>query len=220
MSITLIKYLLKILIWLTLVTTLSTPVMASVTYTFVIFEQPTGDFHKPLIAEMVLSDEAVTAGQASNGQIESLVFAGGSAMQGSNRLTLAHLHPAFSDLTVNLSADRNTVTSVSATVNSSATAGDNWVFYYSHPPHPRLDIHEFLGYIKSDSVTLEATLMPVPPTTHNSRFVGEWHRKPVCWICRYICKPYYKWPFCWFDLIVIVGATFVSIALWRCWRKK
>ena len=198
---------------------LSAPVHASVTYTFVVSEQPSGDFHKPLFAQLVLSDAAVEAGKASNGQIESLVFGGGATMQETNRITLAYLHSAFYDLTVDLSADRKTVTAIAAKLRPSGSPIDNWVFHYQRPPHPTLDIHEFVGYIRHDSVSIETTILPVAPTTHFSRFAGQWQRTPGCWLCAYVCRPFYKFPFCWLDWIVVVAVVLVGFVIFRRLRR-
>ena len=70
----------NVLVCLAMMSLFSMPVVASVKYRFAVTTQPAGDFFKPMVAEMVLSDEAVAAGQASNGQIESLVISGGPAM--------------------------------------------------------------------------------------------------------------------------------------------
>lgn len=215
MNIAIINLRLAAVICFALITAFSTPVLASVKYTFVVSEQPTENFHKPLFAEMVLSDAAVAAGQARNGQIESLVFGGGSAMQESNRITLAYLHGAFFDLTVNLSTDRKTVTAISAKLRPAGAAIDYWVFHYQRPPHPTLNIHEFLGYIKSDSVSFETTILPVPPTTHYSTFAGQWQRTPSCWFCCTICPPIQKLPYCWFDWVVIFVVILIPLLLLR-----
>jgi hypothetical protein len=210
---------LKLLTGLALLVSFSLPAVASVKYRFVITEQPAGNFFKPMYAEMVLSDAAVAAGQASRGQIESLVIHGGSAMVEEASLTLAYLHNDFHDLTVTLSADRSTVTSVMATVNNGAI--NYWVLHYGRPPHPSLFIHEFLGYVSHDYITLETTILPVPPTTYVDRFTGHWQRVRSCWICKF---PYQKpsvFPYCWFDWLVIgivVLAGFVVIRL--VWRKR
>ncbi len=86
MKIAIINDCLRTFICFVLITAFSTSVLASVKYTFVVSEQPAEDFFKPLVAEMILSDAAVAAGEASNGQIESLVFGGGSTMQETNRI--------------------------------------------------------------------------------------------------------------------------------------
>ena len=196
-------------------------VFASVRYIFVVTEQPSGDFFKPLVAEMVLNNAAVAAGQAKNGRIESLIISGGPAMQEANRINLSFLHGDFYDLTVNLSADRKTITSLAAKVRPNNSLIDNWVFHYQHPEHPTLDIHEFLAYVRPDSITLETTILPVPPTTHFDQFQGEWRRVPSCWICRFPYQPIGKWPYCWFDWIVIIGVVvIVFTAAWSWWRRS
>lgn len=220
MNITLLYYRLKILVCFTFIAVFSTSALASVKYTFVVSELPTGDFHKPLFAEMVLSDAAVSTGQARNGQVESLVFGGGSAMQEINRITLAYLHSSFVDLTVKLSADRKTITAISAKLNNDGSSIDNWVFHYQRPPHPTLNIHEFVGYIRSDSIALETTILPVPPTTHLSNFKGHWQRTPGCLLCRYICRPIYVLPYCWLDWIIIISLLLIPVVLLRRLIKK
>lgn len=197
-----------VVICMMVATLISSPALASVKYKFVVSEQPAGDFFKPMIAEMVLSDAAVAAGKARKGQIESIVISGGPAMQEPNRITLTYLHNQFTDLTVKLSADRTTVTAITATLTPSGAPIDHWVFYYPRPEHPTLQIHEFLAYVRPDSVTLETTILPVPPTTYFDRFNGEWRRVS-------------RWRFCWLDWMAIaVGVIVVTGLAWRLRRGK
>lgn len=215
----LFKYRPGILVFFALITACSMPVLASVKYTFAVSGQPAEDFFKPLVAEMVLSDAAVSAGEARNGQIESLVFGGGATMQEVNRLTLTYLHSDFVDLTVKLSSDRKTVTEITAKSLSNGSTFDEWVFHYRNPSHPTLDIHEFVGIVRDDLVSLETTILPVPPTTHVSGFQGQWQRTPVCWYCRFICKPFYKFPYCWFNWILI-GAVILIPIMFLIYRRR
>ncbi|MES9944055.1 MAG: hypothetical protein ABW080_03740 [Candidatus Thiodiazotropha sp.] len=197
----------------------SMPVSASVTYRFVVEEEPESNFFKPLSGEIVLSDEAVSSGVAAKGQIESIVISGGPTMQEENRITLTYLHQQFRDLTVNLSADRKTISSVSATLNPSGDAIDNWVFHYQRPEHPTLNIHEFVIIVDDDSILLETTILPVPPTTHHDLFKGEWRRTTACWICccdnRFVLKG-----ICWLDWIVICGGIIIIVFMTRCLRRR
>ncbi len=112
---------------------ISSPSLASVKYSFVVSVQPAEVFFKPLFAEIVLSNAAVSAGTASKGQIESVVFGGGSAMEEENRITLTYLHDDFIDLIVTLSADRQTITNISATLETSNSSIGSWVFHYQKP---------------------------------------------------------------------------------------
>lgn len=202
------------LILVTLLFTLSIPAFASVKYKFIVTEQPTGDFFKPLVAEIVLSDDAVVAGEARNGQIESLLVSGGPAMQEVNRITLAYLHSAFYDLTVTLSSDKSTIASISAKLSPNGDTIDHWVFHYQHPEHPDLQIHEFLAYIRADRVGLETTILPVPPTTHLDNFQGQWQRVSVSNCC------FFRFPFCWLDWVIIgVVVTLLSVIIWQ-WRSR
>ncbi len=197
-----------VVICMILGTFISSPALASVKYKFVVSEQPAGDFFKPMIAEMVLSDAAVAAGKARKGQIESLVISGGPAVQEANRITLTYLHNQFTDLTVKLSDDRATVTAITATLTPSGAPIDHWVFYYPHPENPTMEIHEVLAYVGPTTVTLETTILPVPPTTYSDRFSGEWRRVS-------------RWRFCWFDWIAIaVGVIVVTGLVWRSQRGK
>lgn len=194
------------------------PAFASVKYQFIITEQPAGDFFKPLVAEIVLSDTAVSAGLAQKGQVESIVVSGGPTMQEANRITLTYLHGDFKDITVTLSADRSTITSIGATIGTSGAPIDYWVFHYQRPVYPGLDIHEFLGYIRPDAVTLETTILPVPPTTHYDRFVGHWQRVRTCWLCRYSFISVSHWRFCWLDWLVVIVAIAIPAGIF--WRLK
>lgn len=152
---------------------------ASVTYEFNVTEEPPDNFHKPLAATLTLSDSAVTSGQATNGDIESLVVTGGTAVREDNPVTLSHVHPAFINWTITLSEDRNRVTAISAIITPHNTPTDHLVFHQEDPPHPTLQVLENLGYVSSDYIRLETTLLPVPPQYHTSRFTGYWERAPV-----------------------------------------
>lgn len=193
------------------ITVLTSPAIASVKYIFVVSEHPTETFFTPLSAEITLSDAAVSAGTATKGQIESVVFGGGSTMEEENRITLSYLHGDFIDLTVTLSADRKTITALNATLKTSNTSIDSWVFHYQNPEHPTLDIHEFVGILKKDRISLETTILPVPPTHHHASFTGEWQRKKQCWfIARYLCKPVTGFPICWIDLVFLSIAALIG----------
>jgi hypothetical protein len=198
----------------------SIPASASVTYRFVIDEEPAGDFFKPLSGEIVLSNEAVSNGTASKGQIESIVISDGPTMQEQNRITLTYLHQQFKDLTVNLSADRSTINSVSATLHPSGDAIDNWVFHYQRPEHPTLDIHEFVVTVHDDSIFLETTIQPIPPNTHYGQFKGAWRRTTSCWIC--CCGDRFApiGKICWMDWVVIGGALIIIILTAFFLRRK
>ncbi len=204
---------------------ITTSAIASVKYTFVVSELPTEAFFRPLSAEIILSDAAVTAGTATKGQIESVVFGGGSVMEEENRITLAYLHGDFIDLTATLSADRQTITGISATLKTSNSSIDSWVFHNQNPTHPTLNIHEFVGNIRKDTVSLETTILPIPPTHHFATFKGEWKRERQCWFfSRLLCRPIYYLPICWIDIILsgtaILLLSVVTVSLLRKTKKS
>ncbi len=203
----------------------TTPAIASVKYTFVVSEEPTDAFFKPLFAEITLSNAAVSAGTATKGQIESVVFGGGSTMEEENRITLAYLHGDFIDLTATLSADRKTITNISATLKTSSSSIDSWVFHYQNPTHPTLNLHEFVGNITKQTVSLETTILPIPPTHHFATFKGEWKRQRQCWFfSRILCRPIYFLPLCWIDIILagtaILVLSVVTVSLLRKTKRS
>lgn len=195
-------------------------VSASVKYLFTVTEQPATEFHKPLVAELTLSDAAVSAGQATSADIESLVITGGTAVRSDNPLTMSHMHTAFINWTVTLSEDRQKVTAISAVVTPHMSPADNWVLYQPHPPHPDLEVHENLGYVSSDYVRLETTLLPVPPTTQISIFRGEWQRGFICRPCRIFQEWLACFPFCIWPWMIILIAVILPLLLWRIRRGR
>lgn len=195
-------------------------VNAAVKYVFTVTGQPAIEFHKPFVAELTLSDAAVSAGQAVSADIESLKITGGSAVRSDNPLTLSHMHTAFINWSVTLSEDRQTVTAITAVVTPHMSPIDHWVLYQPHPSHPDLNVHENLGYVGSDYVSLETTLLPVPPITHVSTFMGEWKREIVCWPCRIFQQWVECFPFCLWPWMVILLAVILPILVWRISRGR
>ncbi|MES9992735.1 MAG: hypothetical protein ABW098_12320 [Candidatus Thiodiazotropha sp.] len=221
MNISTPQHLARMLAGFVLITVFSTPLSASVTYHFIVEEEPTGDFFKPLSGKIVLSNEAVTSGVATKGQIESVVINGGTAMQQANQITLSYLHQHFKDLTVNLSVDRKTISSVSATLAPGGGAINHWVFHYQEPTHPTLNIHEFVVNVSHNSINLEATILPTPPTTHYENFKGKWVRTKSCWICC-LCDHFVAHgKVCWLDWVIIGGVIIIFVFMaYRLRRRK
>jgi len=195
-------------------------VNASVKYVFSVTEQPAMDFHKPFVAELVLSDAAVSAGQAVDTDIESLLITGGTTVRSENPLRLTHMHADFINWTVTLSDDRQVVTAISAVVTPHMSSVENWVLYQPGPPHPELQVHENLGYVGADYVRLETTLLPVPPTTHSSTFKGEWKREFDCWFCRIFEQWVACFPFCIWPWLIILLAIILPVMVWRIRNSK
>lgn len=198
---------------------LASPVNAAVKYMFTVTVQPALEFHVPFVAELTLSDAAVSAGQAVDADIESLRITGGTAVREDNPLTLSHLHTALTDLSVTLSDDRQTVTAVSALIAPQSSPAEEWVLYQSRPPHPELEVHENLGYVSSAYVRLDTLLLPVPPTLHSSVFRGEWRREPACWPCRVFREWLDCFPFCPWPWVIILVAVIFPVMVWRIRRS-
>ena len=182
-------------------------VNASVKYVFAVTEQPPTEFHQPFSAELIISDAAFSAGEAMDVDIESLLITAGTAIRHDNPMTLSLMHTAFVNWSVTLSEDRQTVTAISATITPHMSLIDYWVLYQPRPPHPDLSVHENLAYVSSDYVNFETTLLPVPPSYHNSAFQGEWRREFICRPCRIleewvICFPFCMWP--WVIILVVI----------------
>jgi hypothetical protein len=192
-------------------------VNASARYVFSVSGHSGSDLHLPIEAELVLSDAAVSTGQATNTEIESLRITSGSLVRDDNPMTLSLMHTSFTNWVVTLSEDRQKITALGADING--VASDYWLLYQQHPPHPDLQIHENLGYIRSHSVVIETTLLPVPPSYESSNFRGEWRRDYLCRPCRIfeewvICFPFCLWPWMIITLIIVL-----PLLAWRI-RKR
>lgn len=60
---------------------LSITAQASIKYVFNVTTEPASDFHKPLTAELILTDSAVFPGEAKNAEIESIRIAAGTVIK-------------------------------------------------------------------------------------------------------------------------------------------
>src|SRR5690348_14090729 len=96
-------------------------------YLFSISRYPNTSYHLPLSATLTLKDSAVAAGVAVGSDILSIKIAAGLALPESDPITMAEYHPAFLNPTVTLSADRETVTAISAD-NANGGQWNFWVF--------------------------------------------------------------------------------------------
>ncbi len=198
-------------------------VNAAVKYEFRVTEQPADDFHIPLVAELWLSNAAVTAGQAIDSDIESLQITGGTAVRSESPLTLSHAHPAFVNRTVTLSEDRNTITAISAIVTPHNSPIDHLVLHQQNPPHPTLEVHENLGYIHSNYVRLETMLLPVPPETRISVFNGEWQQatdKGTFLNIKEFIERLTCFPFCPLPWLVIFAAIVLPVLVRRIRQRR
>ena len=195
---------------------------AAVTYEFRVTEQPADNLHKPFAAALRLSDAAVTSGQAGHADIESLVITGGTVVRDENPLMLSHVHPAFTNWTVTLSGDRNTVTAIAAMITPQNSPIDHLLLCQESPYHPTLDVHENLGYVGTDYIRLETTLLPVPPETRTSIFRGEWERAPLNGFFLFIAhllKRLTCFPFCPLPWAIIIGTILPALAV-RIYRNR
>ena len=195
------------LIFAVLVLLATATVNASVRYVFTVDEQPTEDFHKPFRAELVLSDNALSTGLAEGADIESLEVTAGLSAMDEDVLTLAQMHTSFVNWSVTLSEDRRSVTAISAAIAPHMSTVDYWLLYQPNPPHPDFDVHENLAYVAADSITIDTTILPVPPSYRQSVFRGEWQRGFVCIPCRVFeqwveCLPFCIWP--WLLILVVI----------------
>lgn len=195
-------------------------VNASVKYVFTVTEQPEEDFHKPFTAELILSDSALSTGLAEGADIESLIITAGLSAMGADALTLTQMHTSFVNWSVTLSADRESVTAISAEITPHMSAVNYWLLYQPNPPHPDLDVHENLAYVAVDYINIDTTILPVPPSYQQSVFRGEWRRTFICIPCRIFeqwveCFPFCIWP--WLIIIVIVILPFT---IWRISRNS
>ena len=195
-------------------------VNASVRYVFTVSEQPIEGFHKPFRAELVLSDDALSTGLAEGADIESLeVMAGLSAMD-EDALTLAQMHTSFVNRSVALSEDRRSVTAISAAIAPHMSTVDYWLLYQPKPPHPDFDVHENLAYVAADSIKIDTTILPVPPSYRQSVFRGEWRRTTVCIPCRVFEQWVECFPFCVWPWLVILVAIVLPPAIWLVRRHS
>lgn len=181
---------------------------ASVSYVFSVSEYPASPFHQPFQAELVFSDDAVAAGVAHIADIESLALSGGTSMPTADPVTMDYLHPAFVNLEVIFSDDRETISSLAAEITPSMNPVDHWVLYRPHPPSSDFFIHEHIGYLSSQYVRLETTLLPVPPKYYFSYFSGEWQRQHEqfefgkFFAEQIACFPFCPWP--WFIILLVI----------------
>lgn len=206
-------------IFAVLVLLITTTANASVRYVFSVDEQPPGDFHKPFEAELVLSDDVLSTGLAEGADIESLHITAGLSAMGDDALTLAQMHTSFVNWSVTLSEDRRSVTAISAAIAPHMSAVNYWLLYQPNPPHPDLDVHENLAYVRADAINLDTTILPVPPSYQQSEFRGEWRRGFICKPCRIFeqwveCFPFCIWPWLIFLIIIILPVT-----IWRLRRR-
>jgi hypothetical protein len=187
---------------------------ASVSYVFSVSEYPESPFHQPFQAELIFSDAAVDEGVADFSDIESLTISAGESMPELHPLTMSYLHPAFVNLRVLFSEDRETITSLSADITPHMSPTDHWVLYRPHPPSTELWIHEHLGYLSSHYVRLETTLLPVPPKYYFSYFTGEWQRyhKPFDFrqfmVEQAACFPFCPWPWLMILFVIFLAILF------------
>lgn len=196
---------------------------AAVTYEFTVTEQPADDLHKPFAATLRLSDDAVTSGQATNTDIESLVITGGTAVPDENPLTLLHVHSDFTNWTITLSGDRNRVIAISAIITPHNSPVDHLVLYQGHPPHPTLEVLENIGYVGSESIRLETVLLPDPPEHRMSSFRGEWVRAPVDGFFSFIDHLLERltcFPVCPLPWAIITLAIILPVLVWLIYRNR
>lgn len=181
---------------------------ASVSYVFSVTEFPESPFHQPFQAELVFSDEAVDAGVAHITDIESLAVSGGSSMPATDPVTMDYLHPAFVNLEVVFSDDRETISSLSAEISPYMNPNDHWVLYRPNPPSSDYFIHEHIVYLSNQYIRLETTLLPVPPKYYLSYFSGEWQRQhkyfdfSKFFAEQAACFPYCPWP--WLSILFVI----------------
>jgi hypothetical protein len=185
---------------------------ASVSYSFNVSEYPESLFHQPFQAELVVSDEAVDAGVAYLSDIEALTISGGATMPTTAPITMAHLHPAFLNLEILFSEDRNTITTMSAEIAPYMSPTDHWVYYFPNPPSSNLIVHEHLAFLSSHYIRLETTLLPVPPKFYLSYFSGEWQRQSAAFdIGKFISEQIACFPFCPWPWLIILSVILLAI---------
>jgi hypothetical protein len=139
-----------------------------------------------------------------------------------NPLTLSHVHPAFTNWTIILSEDRNTVTSISAIITPQNSPINYLVLYQENPPHPALEVHENLCYVGSEYIRIETTLLPVPTEYRTSRFGGEWERAPVdrLLFIDHLLESLTCFPFCPLPWVIIIIAIILPVLAGRIYRKR
>jgi hypothetical protein len=208
------------LIFAVLVLLATATVNASVRYVFTVDEQPTEGFHKPFRAELVLSDNALSAGLAEGADIESLEVTAGLSAMDDDALTLAQMHTSFVNWSVTLSEDRRTITAISAAIAPHMSTVDYWLLYQPNPPHPDLDVHENLAYVAADSITIDTTILPVPPSYRQSVFRGGWQRGFVCIPCRVFEQWVECFPFCIWPWLLILVVIVLPPAIWLVRRRS
>ena len=202
------------LIFTVLVLLTTATVHASVRYVFSVNEQPTEDFHKPL------SDNALSTGLAEGADIESLEVTAGLSAMGEDALTLAQMHTSFVNWSVTLSEDRRSVTAIRAAIAPHMSTVDYWLLYQPNPPHPDLDVHENLAYVADDSIKIDTTILPVPPSYRQSVFRGEWQRAFVCMPCRVFEQWVECFPFCIWPWLLILVVIVLPPVLWLVRRRS
>ena len=188
---------------------------ASATYVFNVSEHTGSNLHLPITAELVLSDAAVAAGQASNADIESLQITAGLLVRDDNPMTLSLMHTSFVNWSITLSGDRQKVTAIAAEISPHMAPAGYWLLYQPNPPHPDLQVHENLGYIRADSIWIETTLLPVPPDYESSGFTGEWQQGSLCKPCRIFEEWVECFPFCFWPWMIIFIIIVLPLIAWR-----
>jgi hypothetical protein len=181
---------------------------------FSVTEYPVSPFHQPFQAELVFSDEAVDSGIAHISDIVSLSVSGGGSMPVAEPLTMIYLHPAFVNIEVLFSDDRETIRSLSAEIAPYMNPSDHWVIYLPNPPSSTFHIHEHIAYLSSQYIRLETTLLPVPPKYYFSYFSGEWKQQHQGFDFRAIfdeqiaCFPFCPWPWLIILFVILIALLF------------
>jgi hypothetical protein len=135
---------------------------------------PDSTFHLPFEGTIVLSDAAVASGIANASDILSLTITAGDAVPNSNPMTFSDLTPPYHNPKVTLSADRKTVTAITAE-SADGVKFNHWFLAHKFQDTP-VGFVQNVVMMNAGATHVETDYMvPInPPSIYDSQFKGIW----------------------------------------------